>query len=328
MSNTAMSDQYDFITLGEAMLRLSPPAYQKIAQAGVFDIQVGGAESNVAINLAQLGFRTAWLSRLPDTPLGRRLAAAIAAHGVDTGGVRFAPSERLGLYFVELGPPPRPNRVIYDRAGSAASRMSSADVDFARIAQAAWLHLTGITPALSPSCRAMAADVLRFARERGLTVSFDVNYRALLWSPSEAAQALLPLLPLCHYVFIAHRDGQALFGAPADAGEAAAALRARFGCQTLVMTLGEAGAVAHAEDEQVAVPQPFQVSQVIDRIGAGDAFAAGFMAARRWGKSLADALRYGHALSALKLTLPGDLALFSRAEVEQLIAGGGQASLR
>jgi len=128
---------YDFITLGEAMLRLAPPAYEKIAQARTFDIQVGGAESNVAINLAQLGFRTAWLSRLPDTPLGRRLAAMIAAHGVDIGGVRFAPGERLGLYFIELGPPPRPNRVIYDRAGSAASRMSSADVDFARIAQAA-----------------------------------------------------------------------------------------------------------------------------------------------------------------------------------------------
>ena len=129
-------------------------------------------------------------------------------------------------------------------------------------------------------------------------------------------------------MFIAHRDGQALFGAPADAGEAAAALRAQFGCQTLVMTLGEAGAVAQAEDEQVSVPQPFHVGQAVDRIGAGDAFAAGFMAARRWGKSLADALRYGHALSALKLTLPGDLALFSRAEVEQLIAGDGPASLR
>jgi 2-dehydro-3-deoxygluconokinase len=323
-----MSTQYDFITLGEAMLRLSPPAYQKIAQAGAFDIQVGGAESNVAINLAQLGFRTAWLSRLPDTPLGRRLAAAIAAHGVDTGGVRFAPGERLGLYFVELGPPPRPNRVIYDRTSSAASRMSSADVDFARIAQAAWLHLTGITPALSPTCRAMTADVLRFARERGLTVSFDVNYRASLWPPDEAAQVLLPLLSLCHYVFVAHRDGQHLFGAPAEPSEAAAALRTQFGCQVLVMTLGDAGAIAQTETEQVTVPQPFRVVQIIDRIGAGDAFAAGFMAACRWGQPLADALRYGHALSALKLTLPGDLALFSRAEVEQLIAGDGPASLR
>jgi 2-dehydro-3-deoxygluconokinase len=201
-------------------------------------------------------------------------------------------------------------------------------VDFARIAQAGWLHLTGITPALSPTCRAMTADVLRFARERGLTVSFDVNYRASLWPPDEAAQVLLPLLSLCHYVFVAHRDGQHLFGAPAQPGEAAAALRAQFGCRVLVMTLGDAGAIAQTETEQVTVPQPFRVVQIIDRIGAGDAFAAGFMAACRWGQPLADALRYGHALSALKLTLPGDLALFSRAEVEQLIAGDEPASLR
>ncbi|MFN3705841.1 MAG: sugar kinase [Thermoflexales bacterium] len=174
-----MPEQYDFVTLGEAMVRLSPPGFQRIAQAQSFDFQIGGAESNVAINLAWLGFRTAWLSRMPDNLLGRRVVSLIASHGVDTSGVRFVPGERVGVYFIELATPPRPNRVIYDRAGSAASRMTAADVDFDRIARARWLHMTGITPALSASCRAMTADVLRFARERGLTVSFDVQKGAV-----------------------------------------------------------------------------------------------------------------------------------------------------
>jgi 2-dehydro-3-deoxygluconokinase len=323
-----MPTQYDFITLGETMVRLSPPGFERIAQTQSFDFQIGGAESNVAINLAQLGFRTAWLSRMPDNALGHKVASVIASHGVDTSGVRFVPGERVGVYFIELAVPPRPNRVIYDRAGSAASRMTSADVDFERIAQARWLHMTGITPALSPSCQAMTAEVLRFARERGLTVSFDVNYRALLWPAQQAGQALAPLLGLCHYVFVAHRDAQALFGAPEDPNQAADALRLRFGCDALVMTLGEAGAIAQTASERVTVPQTFRVPQIVDRIGAGDAFDAGFMAARCWGLSLEAAITYGHAMSALKLTIPGDLALFSKAEVDQLVGGMGAASVR
>ncbi len=323
-----MSEQFDFITLGETMVRLSPPGFQRIAQTQSFDFQIGGAESNTAINLAWLGFKTAWLSRMPDNALGRKVVSLIASHGVDTRGVRFVPGERVGVYFIELATPPRPNRVIYDRAGSAASRMATADVDFDRIAQARWLHMTGITPALSESCRAMTADVFRFARARGLTISFDVNYRSLLWSAQEAGCALEPLMSLCHYVFVAHRDAVALFGAPEAPRQAAEVLRRRFGCGVLVMTLGEAGAIAQTESQQIEVSQSFKVSQVVDRIGAGDAFDAGFMAAQRWGLSLEASLHYGNAMSALKLTIPGDLALFSKDDVDQLVGGATRASVR
>ncbi|MCS7056626.1 MAG: sugar kinase [Thermoflexales bacterium] len=323
-----MPEQFDFITLGETMVRLSPPGFQRIAQTQSFDFQIGGAESNTAINLAWLGFKTAWLSRMPDNALGHKVVSVIASYGVDTSGVRFVPGERVGVYFIELATPPRPNRVIYDRAGSAASRMTTADVDFDRIQRSAWLHMTGITPALSASCLAMTAEVLRFAREHGLVVSFDVNYRALLWSPQEAGRALEPLMSLCNYVFVAHRDAIALFGAPESPQQAAATLQQRFGCDTLVMTLGEAGAIAQTRSQQVEVPQTFKAPQIVDRIGAGDAFDAGFMAAQRWGLSLETSLRYGNALSALKLTIPGDLALFSKEEVDQLIGGSTQASVR
>ncbi len=320
-----MSKSLDIVTIGEAMLRLSPPAFQRLAQATTLDMQVGGAESNVAINLAQLGFRTAWLSRLPDNPLGHWVASVITRHGVDTGGVCFVAGERLGLYFIELATSPRPNRVIYDRAHSAASRMTFADLDTARITASRWLHMTGITPALSEHCRRLTLEALQFARAHGVITSLDVNYRALLWSPDEAAEALKPLLALCDYAFLAHRDAVTLFGAPADADAAAGMLRDQLGCGCLVMTCGEARAIACTAQARFSVEQPFKVSQVVDRIGAGDAFDAGFIAARLLDHPLDEALRWGHALSALKLTIPGDLALVRREELLQLLQeqGGG-----
>lgn len=325
-----MHDNYDYdvITLGETMLRLSTPNNERLSQAKSLDVQIGGTESNVAVALAHLGLRTAWLSRLPDNPLGRRVLAELNAHGVDTSGVQLAPGERMGTYFIELAVPPRPNRVVYDRASSAASRMTTADVDFERIARARWLHMTGITPALSPSCRQLAADVLAFARERGMRISFDVNYRALLWSVDEAGRVLEPLIRRLEVVFVAHRDAIALFGADEDAQAAAAALRARFDCRTLVLTLGEGGVLACDGGAMLHAPQVHHVPQIVDRIGAGDAFDAGFIAARLWGHSIEAALAYGNALSALKLTIPGDLAVVSREELEQLVGGERRASVR
>lgn len=322
------SYDYDVVTLGEAMLRLSTPNNERLSQARSLDVQVGGAESNVAVALASLGFKTAWLSRLPDNALGRRVLAELNAHGVDTSGVRLVPGDRMGTYFVELAVPPRPNRVVYDRANSAASRMTTADVDFGRIAQARWLHMTGITPALSASCRQLTADVLAFARERGVLISFDVNYRALLWSMDEAGRVLESLIRRLDVVFVAHRDAIALFGADENAQSAAVALRARFDCRTLVLTLGEDGALACDGGAILHAPQVHHVPQVVDRIGAGDAFDAGFIAARLWGHSVEVALAYGNVLSALKLTIPGDSALMLREELERLVGGERQMTVR
>jgi 2-dehydro-3-deoxygluconokinase len=323
-----MTPRFDIVSIGETMIRLSPPSFERLARTHSLDIQIGGAESNLAVNLARLGLRTSWISRLPDNGLGHRVTAELNAYGVDTSGVRFAADERVGTYFIELGVPPRPNRVIYDRANSAASRMSAADVDFDLVGSARWLHITGITAAISASCRQLTADVLRFARDHGLTTSFDVNYRALLWSPQAAGAALTPMLDLCDYVFVAHRDAVALFGAPEDPKEAAQILRERHGCQALVLTVGESGAIAATASGVIEVTQQFKVPQMVDRIGAGDAFDAGFIAARLWGQPVEDALNYGNALSALKLTIPGDLALVTRDEVDQLVRGARAASVR
>jgi 2-dehydro-3-deoxygluconokinase len=325
-----MPPRFDFVTLGETMIRLSPPNFERLARTQSLDIQIGGTESNVAVNLARLGFKTSWMSRLPDNALGRRVVGELNAYGVDASGVTFASAERerMGTYFIELAVPPRPNRVIYDRANSAASRMTPADVNLDLLASARWFHMTGITPALSDSCRQVTADALRLARERGIVTSFDVNYRVLLWSPQDACRELESVLPLCDYIFVAHRDAISLFGAHEDPREAAKRLRERFGCKALVLTMGESGAVAVTADERVEAPQRFKVPQIVDRIGAGDAFDAGFIAAQMWGMSLEGSLGYGNAMSALKLTIPGDLALVTKDEVDQLVGGARSASLR
>lgn len=323
-----MSTRFDVVSIGETMIRLAPPNFERLPQATSLDIQIGGAESNVAVNLSRLGFKTSWLSRLPDHALGWRITSQLNAYGVDTSGVVFAPGERVGTYFIELSVPPRPNRVIYDRANSAASRMTVADVNFDLIGSARWLHTTGITAAISPSCLEVTREVLRYAREHGVTTSFDVNYRALLWSPQQAGQALAEIMPLCDYAFAAHRDAVALFGADEEPHTAAKRLRERFDNQVLVLTIGEGGAIAATPDALIEAPQHFKVPQMVDRIGAGDAFDAGFIAGQLWGQTVEDSMNYGNAMSALKITIPGDLALVTRDEVDALVGGTKGASVR
>lgn len=317
----------DVITLGESMLRLSPPGHERLSQSVTLEMKFGGTESNVAVALSRIGFQAAWLSRLPDNPLGQRLVAELRSHGVDTSGVRMVAGERLGTYFIEFGSPPRPNRVVYDRANSAMSRMTVDDVAFDLIGKARWLHLSGITPALSEVCRELTLAVATFARSKNIPVSFDVNYRALLWSPQQAGQTLEPILRQCDVIFSAHRDAQNLFGVDANAEQAVRELRSRFGCRQMVLTIGEEGAIACTADA-IAQQAAFNVSNPVDRIGAGDAFDAGYIAAQLRGWSLDASLRFGNAMSALKMTIPGDLALVSPSEIEQMLAGSKLASVR
>ena len=324
-----MTKRFDIVTLGEIMLRLSPPHNERLLQTSSLDMKFGGAETNIAVNLARLGYKSAWLSRLPDNVFGQRVLAELSGYGVDVSGVKLAANERIGTYFIEFGASPRPNRVVYDRANSAASKMRVADVVFELIADAGWYHTTGITPALSKTCEELILETVKFARERGLRVSFDVNYRALLWSPQEAARVLEPILKLCHTTFIAHRDAISLFGVSEDANTAAQDLQKRFGNEILVMTVGENGAVAASENGDVLhVEQPFSVPYPVDRIGAGDAFDAGFIASQIRGANLEESMRFGHALSALKMTIPGDYALVTLPEVEMLLGGEKRASVR
>src|SRR5258706_2405051 len=171
------------------MLRLSVRPGDRIEDAPAFQVHVAGSEANVAYAAARVGLRSAWISALPDNPLGHRVAAELAAGGVDTSLVRWVPNARLGLYFVELASAPRSISVTYDRAGSAMARATVDDFDWRRLADTQFLHVSGITFGLSGSCAEIAQRAMREARQQGARVTFDVNYRQKLWSVEAAAAA-------------------------------------------------------------------------------------------------------------------------------------------
>ncbi len=307
----------DLVTIGETMLRFTAAGDQTLEQADNFRVDPGGAESNVAVALARLGWKTAWISRLPDNPLGRRVAGRITAHGVDVSRVIWAPPGRIGLWYFEKPAPPRPGQAYYDRADSAFSQIDPHQVDWDFVRGARWLHLTGITPALSASCRALIQRALDAVKGAPTTVSFDVNYRARLWTPQDARPTLEPLLSQVAVILCPRRDAHTLFGETGDAATIAQKWRARFGARIVVITAGENGAVAF-DGALHQVTRRYPVEPV-DPLGTGDAFVAGFIGG--YLESGVDAgLTWGAAMAALKQTYLGDLVWCTREDLMRLIA--------
>ena len=309
----------DVLTFGETMLRLSPPGRLRLAQAASFDVWAAGSESNVAAALCALGLSLSWVSRLPDNPPGHKIADALRALGVDVSPVVWTPpGERVGLFYAETGTEPRAGAVVYDRAHSAASALSPADLPDSLFDTHRHLHVSGITPALSASCAAAVTDAVARAKARGRTVSLDINYRAKLWSPDAAAAALAPLIPQVDVLFCARDDAARLFGLSGDDAARTSGLRARFGVPVAVLTAGADGAVGCDADGCRAVPA-IPVEATVERFGSGDAFAGGFLAEYLRGASLEEALRLGVAAGALKRTILGDMLVATRAEVEAVL---------
>lgn len=328
--------RYDVVTLGETMLRLTPPHLQRLEQARHLDIEVGGTESNVAVGLARLGLKVLWLSRLTANPLGRLIVHTIAGQGVDTSRVVWTADDRVGLLFFEEGRPPRASQVIYDRRQSAISQMRPEELpaDLFHPDGARLLHLTGITLALGPAVAATVQHALRLARSAGWLVSFDVNYRQQLWSPEAAVQACEAVARAADILFVPRGDACTLYGfdTGTEADHLLHLLRKRYPQTTIVMTLGAEGALA-SEPQGRLLRQPAFPAQEIGRLGGGDAFAAGFLfrylTVPETDNRLAQALQWGTALAALKYSMLGDMPLIDRHEVETLIAQGGSGpSLR
>lgn len=309
-------------TFGEGLYRLTPPHHAPIAGASRFDFFIGGAEANVAVGLARLGLRVGWLSRLTEDALGQHIAATLRGQGVDVSRVIWTPNDRTGLYFMEEGAPPRPSRVIYDRAGSAMSRITPDDIP-ADLFQAAphTLHTTGITLALSEGARSATMRAWELAQAAGWTLSFDLNHRHRLWSTADARAACEPFLRSAHIIFIAGRDAEAVLGVAGTPQAMIAALHAQYPAAHIAMTLGADGAIACDPSGTVVHRAAFPVA-VVNRIGAGDAFAAGFLYAHLTGGSLADACHHAAACAALKLTIPGDMPLIDRAMLADLLVHG------
>lgn len=321
---------HDVIAFGEVMVRLAPPHFQRLERARSLDVEVGGAELNTAAGLVRMGRTAAWVGRVPDNPLGRLIAGRVREAGVSDRFVQYAPDERCGLYFLECGAAPRASSVLYDRAGSAAAHVQCGTFDWPAVcAGAKWFHVTGITAALSTGAAEAVDEAMTAARAAGLTVSFDLNYRAKLWPKDRAAEVLGLLLPGADVLFASEADAAHLFGITgADFTEVAKGLVERFGVGTVIGTRREAdlvwrnrfAAVGHSAGR--TVESGWYELEIVDRLGGGDALAAGAIHGLLDG-DLQKAVDYGAALGALKHTVPGDLPCVSKDEVEAVLAGGG-----
>jgi len=316
-----MDRPLDVISVGSTMLRLSVPAGERLETAPVFEVRTAGTESNTMAALARMGFRTAWVSRLADNPLGRRIASEIGRHGVDVSRIIWTKEGRNELFFVEYGAQPRPIKVIYDRWPSTAASMRLADLDLDFLLGGRVLHLTGILAALSPESAGMVLELLKKAGEAGVTTSFDLNYRAKLWPPGRARQVLEPMLELADLIFLTQEDAAGVLDFQEDPGEAVAAIQARYRPRVVVMTLGQGGGLAF-DGERILQTEGYRV-EVKDRLGAGDAFSAGVLAGFLEG-SLEKGLNFGSAMAAIKLGIKGDYFVSNREEVEELMAAGGK----
>lgn len=320
---------------GEPLVRLTAPGHELMLQSGRFAANVGGAETNVAVGLANLGHAARMVSVVPDNPLGRAAIAHLRGHGVDTSSVVFGRG-RMGLYFLAAGTGLRASHILYDREGSSFALTDELDWD-AALADVDLLHLSGITPALGPVSAALARTAAEAASQRGIPVSFDGNYRAQLWQrwESDPRPHLLPLAESAEILFGNHRDISLLLGRnfSGDGEErrreaALAAFEAFPRLQVIASTArratsADANTIAARIDRRDETVQTAEmaVTGIVDRIGAGDAFAAGILHGLRRGCDLAATASYGLALACLKHSLPGDASLFRQEDIDAFLEG-------
>lgn len=326
------------VFFGELLIRLTAPGNELLMQSPSLNLHVGGAEANVAVGLAHLGHECRMVSLVPDNALGRGALAAIRSHGVDCRAVGTAPG-RMGLYFLQVGAGLRASDIVYDRAGSSFAQAGPDDFDWdALLAGAGLLHLSGITPALGPHSAEAALAAARAAQRLGIPISFDGNYRAMLWAAwdSNPRSILSELIGMADILFGNHRDLSLVLGrdfsgdGPDRRREAAEAGFAAF--PQLQLIASTARHTVSADHHRIAArvdardgahqTDEADVRGIVDRIGGGDAFAAGVLHAHLRGGDVRVMAETGLALTCLKHSLPGDASLFGPADVDAFMAGG------
>lgn len=316
------------VAFGEAMVRLTPPGFGRLERAASLQVEVGGAELNTAVGLVRLGHPAAWVSRLPGSPLGRLVLNRVRESGVEPR-VQVSADGRCGLYFLEEGAAPRPSGLVYDRAGSSFALQPADAFDWPKLLSGArWFHVTGITPALGENPRAAAGTALKVAKALGLTTSVDLNYRARLWDAATAGRVLAELLPDCDVLICGAGEAADLFGVTGDGFPTVAErLADRFGLTAVAGVKREAPGVWRNRFGGVGwhagtgYETAWHEVEVVDRLGAGDAFAAGLIAGLLEG-DFGPALDLAAAYGALKHADRGDLPTADRAEANAVLAGG------
>ena len=311
------------------MVRMSPPDFKRLEQTTTLDLHIGGAELNVAVGAARLGLNCAWVSKLPDNPLGRMIANKARELGVDTSPVIWQKEGRAGLYFLEFGASPRPSSVLYDRANSSFCSIKPGELDWQNILKdVKCLHLTGITPAVSRSAAEAAKEAIDGAKACGCKVSLDLNYRSKLWSRQEASKTLAPMMDFVDILITTRGDTQTILDINAQTDEALAAiLLDRYPLEVVAVSYREGdrvwqclwSALAQTGDKTFKT-RTYDID-IVDQVGRGDSFAAGFLYGYIAMGEVQKALDYGAAFAALKHSFPGDFNWCTKEEVDALLAG-------
>jgi len=310
--------RFDVTSLGEMLVRLSVLSGKRIETTSQFDAHPAGAEANVVTLLARLEREACWFGALPVNPLGRFAFHALKAAGVDTSGVLWKEQGRMGTYYVEFGEPPRGIQVNYDRANSCTTQLQVEEIDWDLLLDTRLLHLTGITPALSASCLEIVTETRRRAKERHVPVSFDINYRQKLWSEADAERTLLPLIQEVELLFCSQADAARLFHCTGSMQDLAQGILGVSQAKHVVLTFADQGALLWNGNEWQHVTAP--PTRIIDRLGAGDALAAGVI--HGWlDQDLSAGLRYGVTLAALALSQYGDMVITNKSELLALSQG-------
>lgn len=330
------------ICFGEIMMRLSPPGYARFVQSKSLDVAYGGSEANVSVLLAGFGIDVSFVTRLPENPLGQAALNELRKYGVNTQAI-LRGGDRMGIYFLEKGASHRASRVIYDREHSSMSTCQPGDFSWDDICKGAnWLHISGITSAISASAAATVLDAVQQAKQRGLTISCDINYRSVLWSPEAAGKVLGELLEYTNLCIINEEHAALLFGigAPKQAlpvgtpeeekfrcRRAAKELRDRFHLDKVAFTFrsGDSATRNHVGgmlyDGCDFYESRSYTAEIIDRVGAGDAFAGGLIYAGQMGYSPQQTIELAAATGCLKHTIEGDFCLISLQEALNLAQG-------
>ncbi len=334
------------VTFGEIMLRLKSPAYERFFQSPVLEATFGGGEANVAVSLANYGMDVSFVTVLPKNDIAEACIRELRGFGVDTGKI-VRKDGRLGIYYLETGAVQRPSKVVYDRAGSAIAEAKVGDIDWKKVFEGAtWFHLTGITPAISQGAADLSLEAVKAAKEMGVHVSCDLNYRKNLWKYGKRAdEVMTELVKYVDTVIANEEDFQKSLGLSAESASAvqegqidvelykkiaASAMKKYPNIKRVAITLRESKSANHNDwsaclynGKDFFLSRKYSITDIVDRVGGGDSFGGGLIYGLNNYDSEKDALEFAVAASCLKHTIPGDYNRVSVAEVESLMKGSG-----
>jgi 2-dehydro-3-deoxygluconokinase len=340
-----MMNSLKAVTFGEIMLRLSPPGHSRFVQTNTFDVTYGGGEANVAAALANYGLESYFVSKLPDNEIGQSAVNHLRRLGVNTHNI-VRGGERIGIYFLEIGASQRPSKVVYDRAHSSISDADEKDFDWDAIFEGKdWFHWTGITPAISRKAEKLIVVASKKAKEHGLKISCDLNFRKKLWTEKEAQGLMVPMMEYVDVCIANEEDAEKSLGMKAGSTDVEGAdldekgyfdlakqLKEKFEFEVVAITLRESfsasrngwSAILHdSKDCSTPCRSSRYDIQIVDRVGGGDSFASGLIYGLNAYDSSKDALEFAVAASCLKQTIPGDFNHVNVEEVEKLVKSGG-----